>query len=51
MKTHYLLPMLIPLLSDPSWGNVTLPAIISDRMVLTKTAKVPIWEKRILAKA
>ncbi|MEY3894711.1 MAG: hypothetical protein RLZZ214_230, partial [Verrucomicrobiota bacterium] len=45
MKTHFLLALVIPLLTHPSWGNVTLPAIISDHMVLTKTAKVPIWGK------
>src|SRR5438105_267368 len=27
------------------WADVKLPAIISDHMVLRKTAKVPIWGK------
>ena len=31
--------------SSATWADVKLPAIISDHMVLEKTAKVPIWGK------
>lgn len=47
MKTPSFFPLLLVAAFSTScvFANVKLPAIISDHMVLEKTAKVPIWGK------
>src|SRR5580658_1584130 len=39
----YLAPVLVGLLACPVFGDVTMPAIFSDHMVLQQSAKLNIW--------
>jgi sialate O-acetylesterase len=43
MRTKPTAVILLLLLASPLFGDVKLPAIISDHMVLQRDAKVPIW--------
>ena len=45
LRSPLLVPLLLALLSSGAAADVTLPAILSDHMILQKAAKVPIWGK------